>query len=333
MRLLILLFILIFNNLVFAQPANDNCSSAQVISVPTPASCPSGNGATVSVSGTTINATASNPYPYMTGCSTGGTQNSPGLDVWYSFVATGTILNLNITASFSTPNIGLWTGTCSALLGVDCAKGNGTGTLNYTNAALAPGVTYFIQISGNTSTAEGTFNLTIDNDIDCNNCVTTASFTATPAPINGTYQAGQTVQICFTVNNIDQTSLNLLHGIEYSFGPGWDLSTLTTTTPTECNANPPGPGNASGIWKWYNSVTQSIAPFSNYGPGYFFESDDDAETTNAGNNFGDYSSGGCSWTFCITLKVSGSCIDGQSLNIIINTLADGESGSWTSPAI
>src|SRR5688572_30184404 len=106
-QLFILLLLFLFNNIIFAQPANDNCSNAQPITVPSPPSCPNGNGATVTVSGTTVNATESNPYPYMTGCSTGGTQRAPALDVWYSFVATGTILNLNIISTFPTPNIGL----------------------------------------------------------------------------------------------------------------------------------------------------------------------------------------------------------------------------------
>jgi gliding motility-associated-like protein len=329
----IIFFSLLLNVVLFAQPANDDCSNAQVITLPTPAACPDGDGATVSISGTTIGATASNPYLYLTGCSGGGNQQAPALDVWYSFVATGTLLHLNLNSIFSMPNIALWTGSCTNLIGVECAIGKNAGVLNYTNTELSPGATYFIQISGNTSTAQGNFNFTIDNDMDCNSCVMSASFTATPAPVNGTtYLAGQTVQVCFTINGFNQASLNWLHGIEYTFGPGWDLSTLTTGTPAECNANPPGPSNASGTWKWFNSVTQSVSPFNVHGPGYFFESNDDAETTNAGNNFGDYTAGACTWTFCITLKVSSTCISGQSLNITVNTLGDGESGSWTSPA-
>ena len=62
--------------------------------------------------------------------------------------------------------------------------------------------------------------------------------------MNGTYVAGQTVQICFTVNDFNQTSQNWLHGIEYAFGPGWDLSSLVATPPAECPYDPPGPGNA-----------------------------------------------------------------------------------------
>jgi len=257
---------------IFAQPANDNCTSAQNITLPLTPPCPNGNGATVTITGTTVNAIPSNPYLYMTGCSGGGSQQAPALDVWYSFVATGNILNLGINSTFATPNIGLWGGNCSSLQGIECARGNNAGILNYTNTSIIPGQTYFIQVSGNTSTASGTFTLTIDNDLDCNNCLTTASITAIPAPVNGTYQAGQTVQICFTVDGFTQVAQNWLHGIEYTFGPGWDLATLTSIPSAECPYDPtPGPGNlGSGTWAWYNSVTSGATGIT-HGPGFFFD--------------------------------------------------------------
>ena len=98
--LYILLPLLLCASVIIAQPANDNCSSAQTISLPTPAPCPSGDGATVSVSGTTNNATPGNPYSALNGCSAGGNQQAPAHDVWYSFVATGTILQLNLNSTF-----------------------------------------------------------------------------------------------------------------------------------------------------------------------------------------------------------------------------------------
>ncbi|HET9277504.1 MAG TPA: hypothetical protein VFN95_04945, partial [Flavitalea sp.] len=327
----ILLPLVLFGSVIFAQPANDNCGSAQSISLPNPAPCPSGNGGIVSVSGTTNNATPGNPYIALNGCSSGGNQQAPAHDVWYSFVATGTLLQLNLNSTFSTPNIALWTGTCANLTGIDCARGNNAGNLNYSYPALNPGRTYFIQVSGNTSTAEGNFSFTISNDMDCNNCLTSASFTTTPAPVNGTYVAGQTVQICFTVNDFNQTSQNWLHGIEYAIGPGWDLSSLVATPPAECPYDIPGPGNpGAGSWQWYPSVTSSVTG-NTYGPGFFFDNSNVAGT-DPGQNFGDQTNGNCTWTFCITLTVSTTCVNGQSLNITVNTLGDGESGSWTSPA-
>ena len=81
----------------FSQPANDNCSNATLITLPNPVACPNGVGGTVNVSGTNIGATAPSPYTYLLGCSTGGNQPAPALDVWYRFVATGTRVNINIT--------------------------------------------------------------------------------------------------------------------------------------------------------------------------------------------------------------------------------------------
>ncbi len=192
-RLYILFCLFGFSVIIYGQPANDDCGNAQVISIPVPPSCPNGNGATVSVSGTTNNATPSNPYFFMNGCSTGGNQQAPALDVWYSFVATGTLLHINLSASFSRPNIAIWTGSCASPIRVDCAIGNNTGVLSYSLPGISPGTTYFIQISGNTTTAQGDFSFTIDNDIDCSTCLTSASLIPSPSPVNGTYLPGQTV--------------------------------------------------------------------------------------------------------------------------------------------
>ena len=140
--------ILAFFAKAFAQPANDNCSTATSIgSLPTPVACPTGTGATVTYTGTTVAGTASSPYPYMVGCSTGGSQQSPGIDVWYSFVATGTDLHLTLNSSFASPNVGLWSGSCASLSGVDCMKGSAGGVLTYTNVSMTPGQTYLIQKS------------------------------------------------------------------------------------------------------------------------------------------------------------------------------------------
>jgi hypothetical protein len=172
--------VLVLFALVSCAPPNDNCTGAQSISLPATPACPNGDGATVAVTGTTAYATDGILYPPLTGCSVGGSQQSNAQDVWYSFVATGTILNLSINSSFATPNIGLWTGTCSSLQGIDCALGNTAGVLNYINTSIIPGQTYFIQVSTNTSTVSGSFTLTIDNDLNCNNCFTTAPTATSP---------------------------------------------------------------------------------------------------------------------------------------------------------
>ena len=107
---LILLFI---GGFTLAQ--GDLCSSASNLgSLPTPGSCTGGvqTGATLSQNGTTVGATAANPYVYQTGCQgQGGNMDFPANDVWYSFTASGTVLNLDIS-SLSNANVALWNGRC-----------------------------------------------------------------------------------------------------------------------------------------------------------------------------------------------------------------------------
>ena len=130
------------SQLAFAQPANDNCSGAQNLgTLPTPNSCNAatnpGVGSSINVTGTNINATSPNPYNYLLGCSTGGNQPAPGLDVWYRFVASGSRATISITGGsapvLQSPAITLWNGTnCNNLSGVGC---DNNGTAAGTNSA------------------------------------------------------------------------------------------------------------------------------------------------------------------------------------------------------
>lgn len=323
----LLITFLCLSSFAFAQPANDNCSSAQNLgTLPTPSACPSGVGTSVTVAGTNINATAPSPYTYLLGCSTGGNQPAPAKDVWYRFVASGTQVNINITAgaapALANPAITLWSGSnCNSLSGFGCDNnGTGAGVNSATFQPLTIGQTYYIQISGMTSTSTGNFNLSVNASNDCNNCLQTASLTVNPQPTAGAYLPNTTVTFCFTITSYTQVSANWLHGVIPTFGNGWDLTTLTTTPATSCSG--------SGTWTWYNSNT-SQATGGVTGPGFYYN----YPGGGAGNNFGDNnSSGACTWTFCWTLKTKTTCTGGNNLNISINTTSDGETGSWTSPA-
>jgi hypothetical protein len=211
----------------FAQPANNNCNTAQNLgTLPTPAPCPSGIGATVSVSGTNVGATAPNPYTYLIGCQPAGNQAAPALDVWYSFTATGNEVIINMSGSLPSPNVAMWTGPCNNLVGIDCAIGSPGGNLSVTFQPTTPGVTYYLQVSGNNAVNTGTFTLTVNNNNDCNDCLQVSSLTASPAPTNGTYPPGTQVTFCYTITNWTQVSVNWLHGITPTFGCGWNLATL-----------------------------------------------------------------------------------------------------------
>ncbi|MBA2610960.1 MAG: hypothetical protein H0U95_03245, partial [Bacteroidetes bacterium] len=326
--LLVLLSFISF--LAVAQiPANDNCATAQNLgTLPTPAACPSGVGANVNVAGTTIGATAPNPYTTLLNCQTGGNQPGPALDVWYSFVASGNMVVINITPgapALPNPAITLWTGTCGNLVGFNCSNnGTAAGANTVTFQPTAPGQTYFIQISGMTAAAAGNFNLSVHAENDCNNCLQNASLSISPTPTNGTYPPNTTVNFCFTITSYTQVSANWLHGVIPTFGCGWDLPTMTFTPATSCSAN--------GSWSWFPGGCTSSANASVWGPGFYY--DYTAAPGNPGNNFGDYNASGiCTWTFCWKLKTKPTCAPGcTNLNISINTTGDGESGSWTSIA-
>lgn len=313
---------------VFAQPSNDGCAGAISLgTLPTPGACISGlqNGtATTLTNQTTVGATAASPYVYQTGCVGGGNMQTFALDTWYSFTASGTTANINITG-FPNANIALYSGSCGNLLGRGCTilPNGGSGTL--TVAQITSGQTYYVQISGNTTTAtDPSFTIAIDNDIDCNDCLLNSTITANPAPVNGGYQPGQVVQFCYTVNGWSQQNTNWFHGVQIAMGPGW-TGAITSPVPAATEQNIAGPG-FDGAWYFYSGGIGG-----GYGTGFYFETV--ANGTDPGGNFGDNCNGtACSWTFCWNQTVSASCTPGTSLSVTVNTSGDGESGSWTSSA-
>jgi gliding motility-associated-like protein len=246
------------------------------------------------------------------------------LDTWYSFTASGTTANVNISG-FPNANVAVWSGTCGNLLGRGCTilPNGGSGTLTVTQ--LQSGQTYYIQVSGNSTTStDNGFTLAVDNDIDCNDCLLNASITATPAPVNGGYQPGQTVQFCYTISGWSQQNTNWLHGVQITMGAGW-TGTITGAIPAATEQNLAGPG-FDGAWYFFPTGIGG-----GYGTGFYFETV--ANGTDPGGNFGDDCNGtSCSWTFCWTQTVSASCAPGTSLSVTVNTSGDGESGSWTSAA-
>lgn len=309
-------------------PANDACTGAMNLgTLPTPAACPNGLGTVLSTPTTNLCATAELPYTSLNGCQPSGNMASPSSDVWYTFTISGPTLNVGISGLIS-PQVGLYAGnSCTNMIPRGCGIGTG-GTLNTTFGSLAPG-RYYLQVSGGTINDQGTFTLNLQNNNDCAGCVIQSAFTATPPPVNGTYQAGQNVTFCYTITNYNQTSSNWLHAVIPTFGAGWNMATLTTTPATRCAT--------SGAWNWYNSSFTSSATGLNVGPGFFFETAAGSATgtmdANPGNNFGDNNfSNLCDWTFCwsVTTLPPNQCIPGANLNITVDTYGDGETGSWGS---
>ncbi|HEX2898604.1 MAG TPA: hypothetical protein VHS96_02680, partial [Bacteroidia bacterium] len=334
-KLLFATLLLCVCSLAIAQPANDNCATATNIgALPTPQSCTSGPvptrgvGAPITVNTTNNAATPSSPYPSMSGCQQGNASTaSPASDVWYQVTITGSELVVGITGGINNPNFALWQGACGSLVGLGCATGN-AGTLNTTFSGLLPGV-YLIQISGGNINDRGNFALTLQNDNNCAACMTNHTLTVSPLPTNGFYQAGTAVNFCFRVTGWTQQSANWLSGVELTFGAGWNVPSIVPVPPTSsCDGT-------AGTWGWYNSCT-STATGAVWGNGFYFDRNNDG---NPGNNFGDNctttSPNITDWVFCWTITTRSDCGAlgfNPDLSVSINTLADGEAGSWGSIA-
>ncbi len=156
-RILTSLAFLTITIAAFAQPSNDDCANAIPISDVTAFCSPSGQF-------TNVGATQSNYFPV--GCET---QN----DVWYSFVATSTDVNITIRGAtqiapggtLQDPSVSLHFGTCSDpnLETLECQSNfNGSNIVELYQGGLFVGSTYYIRVQGGDNQV-GTFQLCLNN--------------------------------------------------------------------------------------------------------------------------------------------------------------------------
>ena len=339
--LILVLLVSLICKQVFAQPANNECATAQNLgTLPTPAACPSGLGAAITVAGTLVGATPGSPYVFQGTCSGAGGPNMgvPANDVWYSFVASGYEAVITVTGTFANPNIAMYAGSCASLGGGvgGCAVGTG-GTATLTVQQMIIGTTYYIQVSGNTGQT-GTFNISIKNNKGCNDCIVSTTLTVTPLPVNGMYVPGQTVRFCYHINSYAEINTNWLHGVQISFGSGWNPTSLVPSAVTSYSC---------GTWLYYPAGI-GIVNGVNWGPGFYFDrtcaplgggtsgdgipanSYGDHITANTLGNQNIWPISAGIWNFCFDLTVATGCNPGSNLGVTINTSGDGESGPWTS---
>lgn len=321
---------------VAGSQSNDNCTGATSLgTLPAPASCSGSSGinwgTTTSLTGqSNLCASPEIPYPYQLLCPVN--LANPPRDVWYSFVASATRATISVSgATFSNPVINLWGGTCYSLSGLGCITGL-SGSASITVYQLTVGATYYIQVSGEDSTQAGTFNISAQASTDCAACLVTSYITSSPSPSLGSYAPGERVQFCYHVTSWNQTSANWLHGIQVTWGGGWDSSSLTVDSI-------PGSCAGDGFWAWYHGDTSS-ATGAIFGQGFYFLTasgrSGSVDSLNCGNNYGDNDpSNTCTWNFCVGLRVGAdSCGTTnpalQDLNVTFYSSGDGESGSWGS---
>jgi len=311
----VVLLVILANSFV-AQVVNDICDQAiNLGTLPATPPCPGGGaGATLTYNGTTINAIAENPYSALT-C-----MDAPAADVWISFVPSGNELDIDFSSGLGDANIGIYLGDCNNLVGQFCEASN-NGNISAALTPFTPGETYYMQISGQDATDFSNFTLDLTSTNNCDVCMLAAGITASPAPSNGFYLPGTTVEFCIEVTEYEQIGSNWMSGIVPNLGPMWDAGSLIGTS---------SPNAGGGYeWEWANG------PF---GPGFyvdgaggggpFGEPDNDDYT----DNFGDPDIDGTgSWTFCFEVTASSSCTSGGDLGIIFDTYSDFETGGYGVP--
>ncbi|TXB63473.1 T9SS type A sorting domain-containing protein [Phaeodactylibacter luteus] len=317
------------------QPENDLCTAAAFIPFSATAPCPAQEAVSVSISGTTEGATASSPALNISlpGAFSTGSQFR---EVWYAFTAVSNQMSIALSSS-SQPMIAVFQGDdCGNRLPIGLAQSTaGEAELLF---PTEPGTSYFIAV-GETQPNDGSgFELTLKAQNNCRLCAQrSGQLTASPAPANGTYQAGETVTFCYSITSWDPGfALEWLHGVEIDFGPGWDQSTLQTSAPEACTA-------PEGQWDWHESWESCNTGLS-FGPGFAFDGiygllcgSGGPNDGNPGNNFGDGPCGSLEaqplpLEFCWTITVAESFESQQAanLNLNITLLGDGYSGSWMS---
>jgi len=327
-KAILLLLFCSFSSLIYAQPSNDNCSHAQNLPLKTPATCPETTEVEDSFSFSNIGATATTPFPVLAGCSGGAPQS--GADVWFRFLPNGNSIAISVSGQLSAPFIALFENNgegCSDLYPVACASGAGSLQLS---TYVDPTRSYYLMVSGGSVGDQGEFNLSIRATNECNACILERQgyFTTNPAPVNGTFSSGQTVQMCYVVSRWNASATGeYIHGLELDFGSGWDLNSVGTVPPLSCSGQ--------GVWGYYDQWTSS-ASGQTFGPGFAF--DGPIVDNNPGNNRG-MSGNGCAnigisapeLSFCWFITAS-ECTPGEfgvsgNLNASARILGDGFSGA------
>lgn len=196
---------------------------------------------------------------------------------WVEIQPQGNLLRAILTGP-AQPSLTLLRGEdCSAAYPIACATGENSVELQVNTT---PEARYFLLASSEANYTAAA-QLTTESTYNCDPChlVRDGFFTASPAPVDGHYEGGQTVEMCFTVTQWETTPTSeRLHALELSFGPGWDLASLS---PQEASSCDPG-----GIWAWQDSW-QSAATGQQFGPGFAFDILDGSQPDgNPGNNLG-----------------------------------------------
>ncbi|MCG8329443.1 MAG: T9SS type A sorting domain-containing protein [Chitinophagales bacterium] len=336
MRIMTALFLGLLCYNMWGQPGNDECINATTLNLSQVASCPAEDVVESTFFADNTDATASSTTLQLAADFGNGLMlNAPVADVWFQFVPTSNQLEIEIEGDIQNPVLAIFQADyCGLKIPVDFSLSeNSDGKLQRT-LGVVPGQLYLIMVAGSDISDQGSFSMRFTAYNDCNTCGRRYGLLkANPAPENGTYQAGQEIEFCYTITSWDPGfSLEWLHGLQLEFGDGWDTNTLSYSLPEACT-----PGN----WNWYDNW-ESCNTNNSFGPGFAFDAEQGLLCPGAsaydnipGNNFGDGPCGSLEAAplpleFCWTLKVKDNFSSPQerNLNIVTTLLGDGYSGSW-----
>lgn len=195
----------------------------------------------------------SNPAcSYTSGSTVGGTNSSttpgPGcagfvagtsVDVWYTFVGTGTTQTISTQAgSITDGGMAIYSGTCGALTLITCNDDGGPGLMPEITGTYTSGVTYYIRVWAYSTTVTGTFDICVTNPsaLTCPAGLGTGAFSIT-LPVGGYSSGAQTT--CGMVNNLTSTNVTTCGSTSYYTGedvvyyftaPATGQSTITLTS-------------------------------------------------------------------------------------------------------
>ncbi len=298
-------------------PVNDNQCTATLLTMPSPAACPSWAVDTANYIGDNTFATPDTLQPAFLNCQVGGNMPTPTADVWYKFVATAERLALTVSG-FTTNVMTLFRfeGGCMTLIPIECALGNGPVTLY--NDFMIVGEMYYLQVSGANTVSQGLFNMTFAWVHPCDDCMQDVKLMAFPPPVNGYYNPGDTVVFAYGINGYKAYGQDFLHGVAPTFGSGWDMGSLTTGA-----FAPPTPVSGNGSWNWYNNIPDENL---NLVDGFFYDgpplinSDPKDNKGDAGNQYSQ-------WIFYWKIATKTTCSSPEDLSVYVLNYSDFQTGS------
>ncbi|SDI21268.1 T9SS-dependent choice-of-anchor J family protein [Winogradskyella thalassocola] len=205
-------------------PANDDCAGAQVLTVENEIA---DLASATQIAGSIVGATGSG----IDVCTYGGTAND---DVWFSFVATSTDININVTDDFD-GMIEVFSGACGSLVAIECDDyGGPSGNPSISRTDYVVDETYYLRVYNYSATVSATPDFTIalwssEEALGINDFETEAAFTYYPNPVKNTLtlNAQNTIEQVAMYNMLGQ---EVLRATPNSVDSDLDMSHLQTGT-------------------------------------------------------------------------------------------------------